>query len=212
MPMKYILFDIETAPLPESDINNLVPEFEAPGNYKDAEKIKANLAEQRAKWLEKSALSPVTGRVDAIGILRLDQEHPDSIYVGVDEHDERSALTEFWDCVRTHLENHIFIGFNCHKFDLPFLIRRSWKHGVRVPLGVQEGRYFGRNFTDLMESWALGNREERISLGNLAAYLGVGTKEGSGKDFYALPIEAKKAYLTNDLKLTREIARKLLNL
>src|SRR5688572_8585619 len=101
-----ITFDIETAPLPDEQIAPFVPEFSAPSNYKDPEKIKAYIEGEKVKWLEQAALSPLTGRVVAIGILALgelvlasttnavspDFKHDDlAVYP-----DESLLLMQFW--------------------------------------------------------------------------------------------------------------------
>ena len=41
-----IVFNIETAGLPKDEILYLMPEFSAPSNYKDAEKIQAYKAKK----------------------------------------------------------------------------------------------------------------------------------------------------------------------
>ena len=48
--MKHIL-DIETGPRPLAEIDHLCPTFSAPSNDKDAEKIAANIAEQKTAWI-----------------------------------------------------------------------------------------------------------------------------------------------------------------
>ena len=76
--MNTILFDIETAPLPESELAALVPPFDPAevrtGNLKDPDKIAAKLAEAEANhrrdFIERAALDPLTGRVLAIGLDR----------------------------------------------------------------------------------------------------------------------------------------------
>ncbi len=211
--MRHCIFDIETAPLPETDISNLAPKFDAPANYKDPEKIAANIAEQKAAWLERGALSPLTGQVVAIGILWPNEKpfllmHGDAGDEGIN--DESRIIRVFWDFYRAESEHSQFIGFNIFRFDLPFLIRRSWKLGLRVPIGVRLHRYFSDSFIDLMEVWQVGNREERISLDQLAKYLGVGAKTGSGADFYKLPPDLQRQYLTHDLTLTQKCSNVLL--
>ena len=46
-----IVFNIETAGLPKDEILHLMPEFSAPSNYKDAEKIQAYKAKKQEEWL-----------------------------------------------------------------------------------------------------------------------------------------------------------------
>ncbi len=66
--MKTIVFDIETGPLPESELVALVPPFDPAevktGNIKDPEKIAAKIAEaeanHRCDFFDKAALDPLT--------------------------------------------------------------------------------------------------------------------------------------------------------
>ena len=101
------------------------------------------------------------------------------------------------------------IGFNSNAFDLPFLIRRSWKHRVPVPFGIRRGRYWAEQMIDLRDAWQLGDRQARGSLDVVAKHLGVGAKNGSGADFAKLwQSDRAKAveYLRNDVELTARVA------
>lgn len=204
--MNRIYFDIETAPLPESEVSHLCPEFEAPGNIKDPEKIEAAIAAKRESWLEKLALDAVTGSVCAIGIL-LENE---PVITLVHETTEDVLIRSFWLSFMAHSQQSQFIGFNIFKFDLPFLIRRSWKLGIEIPAGVRDGRYFGDSLVDIMEAYQLGNRQEFISLDTVSKFLGVGEKNGNGKDFHKLTPDKQRSYLTNDLHLTKAVGDRLL--
>ena len=191
----YLVLDIETAPLAESEL--IFPEFSAPSNYKDAEKIAANIAEQRIKFVERAALSATSGKILAIGVM--DPITNDArFYHGEDEH---KLLQEF---LLTEDARH-FIGHNLVGFDLPFMKRRYWKHGLWLNVKLDRREHF-----DTMIEYSCGNREDRISLDGLAKFLGQGEKNGSGKDFAAIyrrNPEAALAYLHNDLKLTLACAR-----
>jgi hypothetical protein len=104
------------------------------------------------------------------------------------------------------------IGFNIFNFDLPFLIRRSWKHRVPVPFGLRRGRYWNDRFVDLRECWQLGDRQARGSLDSIARHLGVGAKNGEGKAFAELwqtDRQQAEAYLRNDVELTAKVAHAL---
>jgi DNA polymerase elongation subunit (family B) len=129
-----IFFDIETATLPEAELFPMMPEFAPPGNYKDPEKIKANLEEQKTRWMADGALSAVTGRVVCIGLLA------DNTYMCLHEEDEGALLRRWWRMYSEMLEG---IAGHCVKtFDLPFLIRRSWKHGIKRPDSLFNGSRF----------------------------------------------------------------------
>lgn len=205
---KSIVFDIETEALPEAELKQFMPEFEAPGNIKDPEKIKNAIAEKRKAWIENAALDAMTGRVLAIGLWI-----PDSFVLISEPATESEIVYEFWDSIQgAPGVLHHLIGFNCCLFDLPFLIKRSWRLGVPVPLGIRRGRYWGDNITDLRDVWQMGDRQAHGSLDTISRHLAVGQKSGNGKEFAALwHSDRAKAeeYLKNDLALTAAIARKL---
>lgn len=214
--MKTIFFDIETGPLGDSELAALLPPFDRnavkTGNLKDLEKIAAKLAEaeanHRCEFFERAALDATTGRVLAIGLLTEDGEFS---IIGHDE--EPRLLQEFWAVCRsgTGCVNRM-IGFNTHLFDLPFLIRRSFKHRVEIPAGIRNGRYWSDEMVDLREMWQMGDRQAHGSLGSIARHLGIGRKNGQGADFARLWREDRDqaiAYLRTDLELTAGIAAAL---
>jgi len=201
-----IIFDIETGPLPLAELDALAPEFKPAANLKDPEKIKASIEEKRNEYYERAALSPVTGEVLAIG---LDYGNSGQV-LGRDVFSEKGMLEMFWDAVED-LEQ--FCGFNIAHFDLPFLIRRSMKYGLKVPRVFINNRYLTDQFIDLMLVWKCGVYDDNISLDRLARFLGVGKKNGNGKDFAKLWVEDRpKAleYLRQDLALTKACAERLL--
>jgi 3'-5' exonuclease len=215
--MQTIYFDVETGALPEAEIAALIPPFDPTevktGNLKDPEKVAAKIAEaeanHRREFFEKAALDPLTGRVVAVGILR--QDGGEFEVIGHD--DEARTLREFWQLCDAGMGRlNEMAGFNTRAFDLPFLIRRSFKHRVAVPFGVRRGRYWGDEMVDLREVWQLGDRQARGSLDSIAKHLGIGAKNGDGKDFAKLwQSDRAKAveYLRNDLELTARVAEAL---
>ena len=205
--MPQIIFDIETSALPLEEIEKYCPGFEAPGNYKDEAKIQSYIAEKRKDWFEKAALSPTTGFVLAVGYL------VDGDFNVLASGDEAEDISAFWALIQRNkaLIDHI-IGFNIASFDIPFLVRRSWRLGVPIPRTLFHGRYLNESFVDLLGVWRCGNRESTISLDGLARFLNVGEKSRSGKDFAALwesDRTAALSYLQNDLKLTELCAERM---
>jgi hypothetical protein len=212
--MKTIFFDVETGALPESEIAAMMPPFDPAevktGNLKDPDKIAAKLAEaeanHRREFFERAALDPLTGRVLAIGLLHL----AGGQFHAIGHDDEAQTLREFWAACRGEMGRvHQMVGFNTWQFDLPFLLRRSWKHRVDVPFGIRRGRWWGDEMVDLRDYWQLGDRQARGSLNSIAKHLGLGGKYGDGKDFAELwrsDREKAVAYLRNDVELTARIA------
>jgi 3'-5' exonuclease len=215
--MNTIFFDIETGPLPDQELNQMVPPFDPTevkvGNLKDPEKITAKRAEaeanHRREFVERAALDPLTGRVLAIGLL----SEKDREFRVLGNEDEATMLLEFWaECRGEGGKANCMIGFNTRAFDLPFLIRRSFKHRVGIPFGIRRGRYWCDEMVDLREEWQLGDRQARGSLDTVARYLGVGQKNGHGDEFARLWKEDREravAYLRTDLELTAGIAEAL---
>jgi 3'-5' exonuclease len=213
--MNTIIFDVETAPLPEIELAALVPPFDPAevrtGNLKDPDKIAAKLAEAEANhrrdFFDRAALDPLTGRVLVIGLL--DQG---GIRI-LDAEDEAELLRQFWNVCRGEMGRvNQMVGFNTHLFDLPFLIRRSWKHRIAAPFGIRRGRFWSDDMVDVRDAWQLGDRQARGSLDTIAKHLGVGAKNGEGKEFANLwQSDREKAveYLRNDLELTAKIAEVL---
>ena len=215
--MQTIFYDIETGALPENELAALVPPFDPAevktGNIKDPDKIAAKLAEaevnHRRDFFDRAALDPLTGRVVAVGLL-----YPDSGEFHVIGHDDEAAtLREFWNVCRGQQGRiNQMVGFNTHLFDLPFLIRRSWKHRVAVPFGIRRGRYWSDEMVDLRDGWQLGDRMAKGSLDVIAKHLGVGAKNGDGKAFAELWASDRAqavAYLRNDVQLTAKVAEVL---
>ena len=236
--MKRIYFDIETGPLPESELLPMLPPFDASevrvGNLKDEAKIAAKIAEaelnHRRDFIDRAALDATTGRVIAIGLLTL-TPHPRPLspsdaervaatgreQIGeveiIGDDDEAATLREFWKRWKWEDGRPVeFVGFNVLQFDLPFLVRRSWKLRVPVPAGLRRGRYWGDGILDLRDVWQLGDRQARGSLDAIARHLGIGGKNGDGKEFAKLWQSDRQkavAYLKNDLELTARIAESL---
>lgn len=214
--MMHCIFDIETGPQPLDVLTKVMPEFEAPSNYKDAEKIAAAIGEKREKWLADAALDATTGRVIAAGMLYAGGDI-NSFEVLHCDGDEAALLRECWERFDNHhavwASGHI-IGWNSANFDLPFLIRRSWLLGVPVPKWTRQGRFWHDDFLDLLDVWRLGDRTASTGgLDRLARCFGLeGKTESLGANFAKVWDEDRiraGAYLRRDVELTAELARRL---
>lgn len=222
--MAVIIFDIETGPLADDELERLIPPFDPEsvkcGNLKDPEKIAAKIAEaegeHRRQFIERAALSPLTGQVLAIGYLG----QRTAIHGTGGDQGERELLGAFWrkylQCRQRRVK---MVGHNIESFDVPFLVRRSWIRGVEVPDTVFSGRYIdGHVFFDTMRLWQCGSyRDQYASLDSLARAFGVGGKPDgtSGADFARLwngtpeEREQARAYLLNDLQMTAAVAERM---
>lgn len=207
----WLVFDIETRPLPITELKakGLIPPPKL-GNLKDPEKIKAKLEEWDLESMETAALDATRSEVCAVGYIC----HTGTVFNGLIGNDvsEKDLIEIVWNRVRWVLnENGRIIGYNINGFDLPYLIRRSWILGIQPP-NLRWKNGWIDSVVDLMDIWCLNNREDRISLDRVAKSLGVGAKNGSGKDFAKLlesdPDKALE-YLKNDVQMTLGVARKM---
>jgi len=241
-----IVWDIETGPLPEAELQRLVPPFDSLtlkgaeliesefdpdavklGLLKDKKKIASKIDTARKKhaadveamiekveearlkyWQKvqgKAALDAVTGRVLAIGYLGQRK--------AISSGEEQAILLKFWEIAREAIDRgNRMIGFNIFRFDLPFLVRRSWILGVAIPFEILfDGHYWSKVFVDLAEHWRLNVYGSKISLDTMAKGLGAGAKPSdvTGETFHEFwngtTKERQKAlaYLINDLQMTQ---------
>lgn len=193
--MKYIILDIETGPAPLDAILAMAPEIERgkpDSRLKDPEKVAANMAAIEARYeadkravIERAALSAETGLVLAVGTL--DDENYEGLYANEtnDDASEKACLQGMALVLKqAAIDNVPVIGHNIKGFDLPFFMRRCWRHGVRFNRNdIFDGRYFRRNIVDTMETWAAGEYGRKMSLNNLAKYFGLPEKLGTGDQF-----------------------------
>lgn len=194
-------WDIETAPISATELSAMEPKFKPAANLKDPEKIAASIAEKKAEWAEKAALSPLTGRILCIGVL-------DNSGFRIISGDEPDILTSFWHLWDDHTRQ--FYGFNVASFDIPFLMARSWKHGVKPAIKPFTKPWDLKNSTDLLEYWRCGQRDQVSGgLENLCKFFGLPTKPFDGKDFGKMWEDdraAAEAYLEGDVSRLRDIA------
>ena len=156
---------------------------------------------------EKAALSPLTGRVLAIGIR---QDGKSTILTAENDKQERDMLGDF-------LNHHAamksaggtIIGFNWESFDNGFLRARCQKH--RLPWqSLQYGRYMDSTFHDLMHDFTGHDKTKFIKLDTLNDFLETGVrKNGDGAHFHQVFKDDRPkavAYLENDLVMTEACA------
>jgi 3'-5' exonuclease len=203
-----VFFDIETEGLPAAEAGQFMPDFEAPANYKDPEKIADNIAEQSAKWFERTALSPLTGRVLAIGLKDMGD---DEVHI-IHGEDEAAILREFVDLCQG-VTCAPLVGYNILGFDLPFIRKRCWRHGIKVPSWWTAKQGWGKAplVIDLMIEWQCGNyRDAFVKLDSVAKFLGLApkTSDSLAKRFgevYRTNQAEVLEYLERDVELVEEI-------
>jgi hypothetical protein len=202
-----LVLDIETRPLPTEQLDAIAPEFRAPSNYKDEAKIAASIAEQRAEWRDRAALSALTGRVVLVGTF--DTADNDTVQWHLDEAGgitEQMTLQAFWH--DTWPEG-VIVGWNIKGFDLPFLVQRSRILGVDTPRDLFQGRYWNTRVRDLMDEWGCFAYGARTSLDSVARALGLPGKTSTGKDSLTMDMPELLAYNAADLATTAAVAKRM---
>lgn len=198
--MKNIVIKIGTDGLPQDEILYLMPEFSAPSNYKDAEKIQAWKAKKQEEWLLDAPMSALSGRVLAVAY----QPDGDDCHV-IAADSEAEILEKFWEVFRRNPDCN-FVGFNARNFDIPYLVRRSWWNKVIIPK-IMQGRFLNWKFTDLAQIWACGCAD-KVSLNTLVKFFGIKGDTIDGMSFSAMwkvcPTGALR-YLMYEVALTRAV-------
>lgn len=209
--MKKLYWDIETEGLPLEKVEKLMPEFEAPGNIKDPEKIKAAIEAKKADWMEGLALKAITGRIVAVTVAQDDEP---KMYAG----DEKQLITGMLEFLNGAIaDNSAAYAWNGSGFDLPFLCQRAAVYSIpafaMLTVNVKGRFYWREQLIDPKMVWANYSPDHAgTSLKSVAYALGVGEKSGNGKDFAALLKTNRKEaeqYAINDVKLLRGIVQRM---
>ena len=200
-----IYFDIETKGRPTAECLPFMPEFEAPANYKDPDKIAASIADQKAKWLDRAALSPLTGQILAIGYK---EAGSDDVHVAHGEN-EKIVLSQFLDDC-DDVAALPMVGWNIAGFDIPFICKRAWALGLKVPLRWRQAKPWDGTLIDLMIEWQCGDRKAVFTgMDSVARFLGLPGKTGDfGPMFgelYASDQPTALEYLVRDVELVEAI-------
>lgn len=219
MSQNPVVLDLETNPASEEEILSRLPEWDEteartrlPRNYKSNEAVSGWLESDKANHtksiLERAALMPefasvvvaglwINGKVEQL-VLEDSLEYSGTRpkYDGWWFSSEQDLLEAAW---RELNRADKIVGWNLLGFDLPFMVRRSWILGVKVPHGLFNplSRYpFGDRVVDLMQVYSAGRYDDkRTSLDNALKALGLPPKTGSGRDFPKLWREDRKAAL-----------------
>lgn len=179
--MEYLVLDIETCPL----------SFEGYFDKTEDEK--------------KKLLNPIDSRIVAIG-LRFDS----SVTV-LDDADERALLVSFWSHWKAFRKAHPsgrIAGFNVKEFDVPFLVTRSFMHGVEiVPFKLNE-------VVDLREklsAYKFGHTRGKLKEYGEALGIEILEKNGSwiAEACFNGEFAKIKSYLEKDLEITVRVLERL---
>lgn len=222
--MRVLIFDIETGGNEHAekyvkpfDKNN--PDHVKYGNTKDPDKRAEIERQAYAIYMSQAkdmfGLSAITGKVLAIGYCLIDEDGNERkwneyLQPGVTE---KELVSNFWQHVADlAVQKGLLVGYNSKRFDIPFLVQRSWiLFTPTYPL--MEGRWYKHWVIDLYEIVTLGLGAQNYkfisySLKSLAEVFSIGTKETDGKRFEKMFYEERDkaiTYLDNDIELTTKL-------
>jgi len=144
--------------------------------------------------IETNGLSPFDSRVCVIGLKMEDEE------IVFSDPDEKKVLEAFWQYVSS-FDSWRLVGFNSSSFDLPFLVVRSFKHGIVMP------RLRYRN-VDLRLILSSGDKYAKGKLDDYAKLLDIPSKLNNWSGAHAVILwqegkyEELSAYVMQDVKIT----------
>ncbi|KKN05440.1 hypothetical protein LCGC14_1087350 [marine sediment metagenome] len=149
--LERLWFDIET--VADYDAVLTLPDPKPHGGIKDPVKIEADIEKKRVKQIEKAALDPHTGRICALGWATRPTNEPEAFIARVDDEVsdalEKELLTRFWDLL--HYTEGRNVGWNSTRFDLPYIMIRSFALQVPRPKTLASlAKYSSEPSTDLM--------------------------------------------------------------
>lgn len=205
--LRYII-DIETAPIADAAEYVDLTQFAAPSNWKDPEKIKANIQEQQDAAIAKAALDLDLCRVVAVGMQSEEWNEP-AVRVAHIEEREAEIIRDLWD----EIDNRVTIGYNQIGFDLPILLRRSLYLGIHAP-ALNLDKYRSPHI-DLQQRLSLNGTKPYRSLNWYCKRmkLDVPCDATSGKDMGQLVAEQKwdevASHCRADVLKTRALAERM---
>jgi DNA polymerase elongation subunit (family B) len=175
--------------------------IKAPKNYKDPDKIATYIEREKANVLDKAALSPLTGRIIAVGLgIRRGSTWEQAVFV--DKLGDEGALLHAVDSVLDELVCGHLVTFNGKRFDLPFLAARAMRHKMKLAYRWPLGKYHPRHIDlcDLLGSGSLDDWATAI-LDKPKALLGSAIAELVKAEKW----EDIRAHCLEDITLTAEL-------
>lgn len=145
--------------------------------------------------IETTGLNPLQDRITAIGLRSKYAE------LAIIEEDEKKLLEDFWKVATKNYPFVRLVGFNCLGFDMPFIIIRSFKLGIKV-VDVR-GKVI-----DLRLVLSQGNKYQQGKLDDYVQLIGLKTKYNgyNGADAIKLwetkNIMELEKYVLSDVEIT----------
>jgi hypothetical protein len=200
-----LVLDIETRPDDRlwgdpSFLESLRERIEPPKNYRDPLKIESYVDDELARRKARAALSPLFGRVVAIGFGLLDDDDEPEVFCS---NDEELVLADFAGRLG-QIGRVVLGGFNVREFDIPFLIARCAARSVEFPHWFPARRDW-RGIADVRDLCTDGSLADWLRACDLPA------KSGSGAESLDLRLDELEVYCRNDVAVERLLLRRLRN-
>ena len=186
--MKAMVFDIETVPAEEHSFSD--KEWEYILKYAENEEDEEKTRERLSLWaltahLVSVAFLKVEDR-DALVLYISDEDSTDqmifedlnvymksfSLREGLEEA-EAKMLSEFWKIVDEKKGDYRFVSFNGRRFDVVFLMLRSFVLGVEAKVNLLDKRYDHNTHLDLLDALTFYGQGRKYSLDFLCRRLGL---------------------------------------
>lgn len=207
-----VFIDIETLPTESNQqIDYVVANIKAPGNYKKPEAIEKYINAERENVVRGTALSGLFGRVYMIGIAIGDG--PVNVLRG--ETGEKPVLEQLQKALQEAdlYDEYRFkgklIGHNLLDFDLPFLLQRFMVNGIKPIINPMDKP----NAADTMKLFACGRYKQYYKLEALCMAFGIESPK-SGLDgskvydsYLAGNHDEVADYCAQDVEATRKLYR-----
>jgi hypothetical protein len=233
LPRAYTL-DIETLTLPDFR-ERIGPQLErlmrlGYMRLEQQQRYLEDIAAEEERCYQLGSLSAASGRILSIavhvgpipgldfgGLEQRQSEHVFGIDQDGNERDEKKALQDFLEFMRTFdPDSDELVGHNIIGFDLPFIFQRCLVHCISARPFVNLGDYNVRGVFDTMRHWWLGDRRSRVSLDDIAWALGIEsskTAEVEGSKvfdlYHAGKLDLIREYNLNDVRLTRKVYERM---
>jgi len=219
--MPYITLDLETIPCQNEEQKNIIKSKVAhPKTMKVQKTIDVWEADKRPQAEEdailKTSFAPLYGEIIVIGFA-IEDGKIQSISRTPGE-TEGGMLQLFWSELKEQLgvnDSITWIGHNVANFDIPFLYNRCMINNVKPVSLPRNPKPWGRDVFDTLYE-VMGNNSAGGSLDAIARALGIGQKtegmDGSQvwPEYQKGNIEKIASYCRGDVKLTREIYKRIL--
>jgi uncharacterized protein YprB with RNaseH-like and TPR domain len=207
-----MFFDIETEPSREM-LESFMPEFSAPSNYKDPEKIQRYITEKKEGFAETAPLDLDFARIKAIGIATGNDVPAGHVADETESWSEEGLLNWFWQCAR---DVQVFAGYNIVGFDIPIIMRRSFALGIRPTRPLFGLKPWDKLTLDLMRAFyhdGYGPGVKYRGLKWICQAYEIETEwdvdEVDGSMVQQLTSEELRAYVVSDVAKTRALAVKM---